>query len=358
METGGISARLVRFAASLVGHFQGGLGMVCVVSSMIFAGISGSSAADASAIGGILIPAMARRGYSRPYAASLQAAAATMGPIIPPSVLMVVYGSLANVSIGAMFLGGLVPGVLVGLGLMLGNYWWARRLGYPAEESASWGQVWTSFREAVWALIIPVVIVGGILSGVFTATEAGAVASVYAFIVAMLIYRELRLGQVWGVIVRSVVATAQVMIIIAAAGIFGWLLAARQFPTLAVEFLLSLTSDPRVVILLIIGFLLVLGCVMEILAAAIILIPVLFPVAERYGFDPVHFAVVMVIAMVLGSITPPVGVTLYLCLGIANTTIMAVNRYIWSFVAVIVAVLLLVTFVPELVLAVPRWFMR
>lgn len=356
MEAGGISTRLVRFAGSVVGRFRGGLGMVCVATTTIFSGISGSSASDASAIGSILTPAMVRRGYSRPYVASLQAAAAVNGPIIPPSVLMIVYASLANVSVGAMFVGGLVPGLLVAVGLLVGNAWWARRLGYPREAAAGIGEIWTSFREALWGLVVPVIIIGGILSGVFTATEAGAVAAVYALFVAMLVYRELRPSQVHKVVLRSVVVTAQVMIIIAAAGIFGWILAAQQFPTIALRFVLSLTHEPWLVMPLILAFLLAIGCVMEILAAAIIMIPVLFPIATQYGFHEVHFAVAMVIAMAVGSVTPPVGVTLYLCLGIANATVTEATRFIWFFVAVIAAVLLLVAAVPDLVLSLPRLF--
>lgn len=356
MEAGGIAARLVRFANSLVGRFRGGLGMVCALTTTIFSGISGSSASDASAIGSVLIPAMIQRGYSRAYAAALQSAASCNGPIIPPSVLMIVYASLANVSIGAMFLGGVIPGLIICLGLLVGNYWWARRLGYPSEDPVRVGEIWRSFWDARWALLVPVIIVGGILSGAFTATEAGAVAAVYSLVVAIFIYRDLRLRDLFGVVLRAVVTTAQVMIIIAAAGTFGWILAAQQFPSTAVGFLLSVTQEPWPGMLLLIGFILAIGCVMEILAAAIILIPVLFPVAAHYGYNDVHFAVVMIIAMVIGSITPPVGVTMFLCLGIANTTILEINRYIWSFIAILVAVLLLVAFVPALVLLIPRQF--
>jgi C4-dicarboxylate transporter DctM subunit len=356
MEAGGISTRLVRFANSLVGRYRGGLGAVCVTTTTVFSGISGSSASDAAAVGSILIPAMVRRGYHRAYAAALQAAAAVNGPIIPPSVLMVVYAAIANVSVGAMFVGGAVPGLLVAAALLVGNWWWSRRKGYPAERPASAREIARAFVDAIWALIVPVIIIGGILTGVFTATEAGAVAAVYSLFVAMLIYRELKPRDLHKVVLGAVMTTAQVMIIIGAAGIFGWLLAAQGFPTMAVNAMTSFTQSPTVAILLIILVLLAIGCVMEILAAAIVLIPVLFPLATQYGFHEVHFAVVMVIAMALGSVTPPVGVTLYICLGIANSSIIEVNRYIWFFVAIICAVLMLVTLVPETVLALPRAF--
>lgn len=356
MEAGGISARLVRLASALVGRFRGGLGAVCITSTTVFSGISGSSAADASAIGSVLMPAMIRRGYSRGYAAALQAAAAVNGPIIPPSVLMIVYASIANVSVGAMFVGGAVPGVIVAVALLFGNWWWARNKAGLAETPATRSEIAHAFVDAIWALIVPVIILGGILTGMFTATEAGAVCVVYSLAVSMFVYRELRLGDLPRVILAAVVTTAQVMIIVAAAGIFGWLLAAQGFPALAAETLTALTSSPTIAILLVIGMLLIVGCVMEILAAAIVLIPVLAPIAAHYGFHEVHFAVIMVMAMAMGSITPPVGVTLYVCLGIAKTTLVEVNRYIWYFLLIILSALLLVTFVPETVLALPRLF--
>jgi tripartite ATP-independent transporter DctM subunit len=356
MEAGGISARLVHCMGTLVGRYRGGLGAVCVTTTTVFSGISGSSASDAAAIGSILIPAMKRRGYDRAYAAALQAAAAVNGPIIPPSVLMIVYASIANVSVGAMFVGGAIPGLIIAAGLLLGNGWWARRKGYPSEPAASAREIRAAFADAAWALMVPVIILGGILSGVFTATEAGAVAAVYSLFVAMFVHRELKPRDLHPIVLGAVITTAQVMIIIAAASIFGWLLAAQRFPVMAVDALVALTSNPTVAILLVILLLLVIGCVMEILAAAIVLIPVLFPIAAHYGFHEVHFAVVMVIAMALGSITPPVGVTLYICLGIADSSIVEANRYIWFFVGIICAVLLVVTLFPVTVLWLPHMF--
>jgi tripartite ATP-independent transporter DctM subunit len=356
MEAGGISGRLVRLASTLVGRFRGGLGAVCVVTTTIFSGISGSSASDASAVGSILIPQMIRRGYSRPYAAALQAAAAVNGPIIPPSVLMIVYASIANVSVGAMFLGGFIPGIIVAIGLLIGNFIWARRVGYASEAPAGWTDIARATVDAGWGLMVPVIIMGGIISGIFTATESGAIAAVYSAVVAMFIYRDLEFRRLGGLLLRAVRTTAQVMIIISAAGVFGWLLAAAQFPTQAAATLVALTDDKWIALSLVILFLLVIGCIMEILAAAIILIPVLFPIAAHYGFDQVHFAVVMVIAMALGSVTPPVGVTLYVTLGIADSNIREVNPYIWYFVAIIVVVLMLVAFVPATVLVLPHTF--
>lgn len=356
MGAGGISARLVRFAAALVGRYRGGLGATCVTTTTIFSGISGSSASDAAAIGSILIPAMIRRGYGRAYAAALQAAAAVNGPIIPPSVLMIVYASIANVSVGAMFVGGAIPGLIVAAALLAGNWWWAWRNNLPAEPPASLREVGRATVDAAWALVVPVIILGGILSGVFTATEAGAVAAAYSFFVAMFVYRELKPRDVHKVVLAAVIVTAQVMIIIAAAAIFGWVLAAGRFPVFAVDALTAFTSNKWIAVSIIILALLLIGCVMEILAAAIVLIPVLFPIAAHYGFHEIHFAIVMVIAMALGSVTPPVGVTLFVCLGIADTTIAEVARFMWFFVAIIGVVLMAITFLPETVLVLPRLF--
>ena len=288
MGAGGISARLVRFAAALVGRYRGGLGATCITTTTIFSGISGSSASDAAAIGSILIPAMIRRGYGRAYAAALQAAAAVNGPIIPPSVLMIVYASIANVSVGAMFVGGAIPGLIIAAALLTGNWWWARRKKLPAETPASLREVGRATVDAGWALVVPVIILGGILSGVFTATEAGAAAAAYSFFVAVFVYRELKPRDVHKVVLAAAVVTAQVMIIVAAAAIFGWVLAASRFPVFAIEALTAFTSNGRVAISIIILALLLIGCVMEILAAAIVLIPVLFPIAAHYGFHEIH----------------------------------------------------------------------
>jgi C4-dicarboxylate transporter DctM subunit len=357
MEKGGISARLVHFATALIGHLRGGLAQVCVLSSMIFAGITGASAADASAIGSILIPAMIKKGYSRPFVASLQAAAGAIGPIIPPSVLMIVYASIANVSVGAMFLGGFVPGVLIGIGLMVISYIWCKKLDYPKEERASWKYLFKSLFDSLVALIVPIIIVGGIVSGIFTATEAGAVAAVYSLVVAMFVFREIKASHLPKIFVNSAITTSLVMIIVSAAGVFGWILASQNLPTMTLNFLASLSSNRYVMLFFILGFILAIGCVMEILSAAIIMIPVLFPIGIQLGFNEVHFAVLMVIAMVIGSVTPPVGVTLYLTIGMANTTLKATNKYIWTFVSAMVAVVVLAAFFDDLIMFLPRMFL-
>lgn len=356
MEHGGISLRLVRLANCLVGHFRGGLAMVCVLSSMIFAGVSGSTAADASAVGAILIPALILRGYSRPFAASLQAAAATMGPIIPPSSIAIIYASIVNVSIGKLFLGGIIPGVMIGVALMITVYFYALKLDFPVEERATLKETLASLRAAFWALLVPLIILGGIVSGVFTATESGAVAAVYALAVAMGIYRDLSWRELPKVFLRSALTTAMVMIVISAAGVFAWILANENVPELARRFLTGVTDNATVALFLILALMLAIGCVMEIVAASIIMIPVIYPIARYFGFDDTHFAVLIMMVMAIGAVTPPVGVTLYITLGLAQTSLSSVTRFIWPMVGVLIAILIVCALVPPLITFIPDLF--
>lgn len=358
MEAGGISRRLVNFASCLVGSIRGGLAQVAVMTSMIFAGISGSGVADASAVGSVLIPAMRAKGFSAAFAAALIAAAGSIGMIIPPSMLMIVYGSLTGVSIGALFVGGIVPGVLVGLGLMAYAYLFARRERYPVEPAASWGALWRAFRAAIWALVTPLIIVGGIVGGAFTATEAGAVAAIYAFLVSSVVYRELPLSQLKEVLVRSAVITASVLLVISFAAIFTYILAIEQVPAAVRGFLLSLSENRFVVLGVIVALLVVLGCVIETMVIIIILVPVLAPIGAAIGFDPVQFGVMMVIALNLGGITPPVGVLLFLTSGLANVPLMAASRHILPLVPIFVAVIAVIALLPETVTYLPDRFIR
>ncbi|HEX2830064.1 MAG TPA: TRAP transporter large permease [Burkholderiales bacterium] len=353
MELGGISSRLVAFANCLVGHYRGGLAMACVLSSMIISGVSGASAADASAIGAILIPAMIARGYGKPFAASIQAAAATMGPMIPPSNLAIIYAVIANVSIGKLFVGGIVPGVMIGISLIIMSHFYAIKYGFPVEKKATLKETWIAVREASWALMAPVIILGGIISGVFTATESGAIAIVYALIVSMFIYRELSFRQLGKALLDSALTTAMVMLVIAAAGVFSWLLANENVPQLTREFLLGVSDNPHVILFLILALMLLIGCVMEIVAAGIIMIPVLYPIANHFGFDSTYFAVLIMMTMAIGAVTPPVGVTLYVTLGIAQTSLSSVNRFIWPMVGALVLVLVICAIFPPLITYLP-----
>jgi C4-dicarboxylate transporter DctM subunit len=358
MEKGGISKRLVDFAKSLVGQVRGSLAIVSVLASMVFAGISGAATADASAIGSILVPSMISRGYNRGFAAALVASASAIGPIIPPSVIMIVYGSISGVSIARMFMGGIIPGLLIGLALMAYSYWYARKHGYEGEARANARQVWDSFKEAAWALLSPVLILGGILSGMFTATEAGVVAVVYAFVIGCFVYREIKWSQLQDMLVRAALTSTIVLFMISTAGIFGWILGREQVPLLAANWITSLTSSPAVVIALVILFLLVIGCFIEIMAATIILVPVLFPLAQQFHIDPVHWAVLICITLTLGGVTPPVGILLYITTSIAKIPLRESVKPALPMVAIMIAVLLLVAYVPATVTWIPHALMK
>jgi len=353
MEQGGISERLVRFTSCLVGHYRGGLAMTCVLSSMIISGVSGASAADASAIGAILIPAMIARGYSPPFAASIQAAAATMGPMIPPSNLAIIYAVIANVSIGKLFLGGVVPGLMIGISLVIAAHFYAIKLGHPVEKKATFAETVASARESVWALLAPVIILGGIMSGVFSATESGAIAIVYALIVSTLIYRQMSWRKLVQAFLSSALTTAMVMLVIAAAGIFSWILANENVPALMQKFLLDLSDNRYVILFVILALMLMIGCVMEIVAAGIIMIPVLYPIARHFGFDDTYFAVLIMMTMAIGAVTPPVGVTLFVTLGIAQTSLSSVTRYIWPMVGILILILVICALFPPLITWLP-----
>lgn len=354
MEGAGISQRLVGFASALVGHLRGGVSHVSVVTTMIFSGVSGSGAADVAAVGSLLVPAMVKRGFPAGFAAALQAATGTMGPLIPPSVLMIIYGSMVDVSVAGLFLGGTIPGVLVGLGLMLVNYVYAIRNGWAGEPRVSLAGVLRSTREASWALVMPLLILGGLLSGVFTATEAGVIGVAYAFLVGLAIYRELAWRDIPDLLVRSAVSATNVMIIVSAAGIFGWVLAKEKFGLVAVKALLSITTSPPLVMLLLIGLILLVGCFVEVIAATIVLVPVLAPVGVHFGFDQLHFAIVMIFALALGAVTPPVGVYLYITTAIAKCPFRQTVAHVWPYLGIMTAVLLLVAYVPSFALWLPR----
>lgn len=357
MERGGISVRLVKFAVALVGRVRGGLSLAAVLASMIFAGVSGSGAADTAAIGSLTIPALIKKGYPRGYVAAFQAVAGALGPIFPPSIIMLIYSAIANQSPARMFLGGIVPGVLIGLGLMIVSYIYAVRHGYGAEEAAGWRDVLKATLDASFALVSPVIILGGILLGVFTATEAGVVAVVYAFIIGTCVYKELSIAEMPAALVKAALTTSVVMFVVAASGIFGWLLAAARAPVVAAEFLTSLTNNPYMIFLIVIVFLLIVGGLMEEAASIIILVPVLHPLAMRFGINELHWAVILSMTLVVGAVTPPVASFLFIATAIAKTTLGDSSKNVWVFLAVMVGVILLAVVFPQLVLFLPKLLM-
>ncbi len=355
MNTGGITRRIVNLSGTLVGHFRGGLAQVNIVASMFFADISGSASADASAIGSMLIPAMTREGYPPPFSVGVTASSSTIGPIIPPSIGMVVIGSMTGIPIAALFLAGFVPGILVGLSLMVVTYIYSYKRGYGRHQRATFKQVLVAFKEASLAIIAPVIILGGILSGVFTATEAGVVASFYSFFVGYFIYREFKIRQIIDVVYDSAIITSVTMLIAGFARLFGWILAREQLPVKLANVMLAISSDPRVIIFIILGFLFFVGLFVESMASKIMFIPVLFPVAEMFDFNLLHFAFIFHYVTLVGAITPPVGLLLFISCAIGNVRVS--EAIIWPFVAAMIAVLILITIFSPLVLFVPRFFL-
>ena len=358
MERGGISLRLIRFAKSFVGQIRGGLGMASVASSIIFAGLSGSAVADASAIGSILIPAMKKQGYKKEFVVALQSSGAILGPIIPPSVLMIIYGSMTDLSIGKLFLAGIVPGILIGGILMLACYVYAVKNDYPAEKMVSFRQFLKSFKQSILALILPGIILFGILFGIFTPTEAGAVAVFYALFITLVIYREIKFKDLKDIFLSASLKTATVMIVVAMASTFAWILARERAPIVFVNLLSSLSAEPLIILFLLIVFLVLIGTVIDTIAATIILTPILAPLAQQYGFDPIHFGLIVIMSLVIGLITPPVGVVLYITCGIGDVKIQHAAKYIFLFVLIIILTIFIIAAIPQLAMFLPNLYTR
>ncbi|MBL8670269.1 MAG: TRAP transporter large permease [Alphaproteobacteria bacterium] len=358
---GGISKRLVEFAETVVGHWRGGLGHASVVSSMIFAGVSGSSVADTSAIGSILVPAMKGRGYKPGFAAALVACAGTIGAIIPPSMTMIVYGSMANVSIGGLFLGGIVPGILIGVGLMIVIYLHSLWPAYPELRRVSGTfSAHLVLRAAahVWpALLAPVLVLGGILTGAFTATEAGVVACFYSFAIGFFVYRTLKLRDLPAIFVKAGMTTALVSGIIGVAGALGWLLSYLNFNDVVLAGIGHVAVGKVAVLLTLMVAMLVLTMFVDSMAILIIMIPVAVVVGRQFEIDEFQLGLLMVMATQIGSTTPPVAVLLFVATSIAGCSYNETIRYCWSFVAAEITVLLLVVLLPDLASWIPRYFL-
>lgn len=356
MNSGGITARIVRFSQSLVGHVRGGLAHVNILSSMLFAGISGSAVADASAIGKMMVPAMEANGYKRSFAAAVTAAAAVVGPIIPPSGIMILYGFVMNVSIGALFAGGIVPGMMMGLGLMAVTHFLAGRHNLPvASRRATWGERGRALSGAVLALLKPLILLGGMLSGIFTATEAAAVAAVYALIVTLFVLRTLSFVELRRVFVSTAIQSGVILLLVGAAVTFGWLVTVSGMAERMASLLIGITDNPLLLLLLLNFLLFFLGMFLDAGPAILILGPVLAPIFTSLGVDPVHFALVMCINLTVGLATPPMGLVLFVTASVANERVEAIVRSMLPFLAVEVLVILLVTYFPALTLTVPRW---
>jgi len=357
MNTGGMTHRIFRFAQCLVGHIKGGLGHVNVVGSMIFAGMSGSAVADAAGLGMVEIQAMLKAGYDRRFSAAVTAASSTIGPIIPPSIPFVIFGSMTGTSVGRLFLGGFLPGLVMGLALMITVYIVAEQRGYPRERRATLRELLDSSLDGAAALGAPVIIIGGILAGIFTPTEAAVVACIYALILGLVVYREIRVPDLPRIFWETLEHTIRVMFIISAASLFGWMLIQQRIPNTVVEGLMALTDQRWVILLIINGILLLLGCFMEGIAIMLLTIPVFMPLIARVGVDPVHFGVLMTLNLMIGLLTPPVGMALYAVSSVSQVPLWPLARELWPYIVALLISLGIITFIPAVVLWVPDLLM-
>ena len=341
-----LSQRLVNFASSLVGFARGGLSQVTVVTSMIFAEISGSAVAGAAALGGVLIPEMKKKGYTQGYAAALVSVAATMAIILPPSIPMILYGVMAGVSVSDLFIAGVFPGLIVAAALMVTNYFFARKHNWEPASTFSLPAVGKTLKEAFWALTIPFIILGGIWGGIFTPTEAAAVASVAAFLIGMFIYKELKFKDVPDLLIRAANQTAVVMIIIAASAVIGWFLTSEQIPQGLAAWVMTITNNPIAVLAILNIFFLIVGMFMHSAAAIIMLVPILMPLIHRLGIDPIHFGIIITINLGIGQQTPPVASVLLTACAVGNVPLVETFPYLKYYIAVMLAILALITYVP------------
>lgn len=354
MNVGGISSRIIQLARSLIGGARGGLGPVTVVSSVFFAGLSGSATAEAAALGSILIPGMRRQGYPTSYASALVAAASTLGPIIPPSIAMVVYGALSGTSIGALFMAGIIPGLLMAGGFALHAAWFARRHALPRDERSSAAAIGRALLDGLPILGLPVVIIGGIRFGIVTTTEAAVVAVLYAILVSAVYYRSLSIQALTEALVSSAIVTAGIMLVIAMASIVSFVFGIERIPERIVAAMLGVTDQRWIIILIINAVLLLLGCFLEPIGAMIITLPILLQLAQTFAIDPVHLGTIVCINLVIGMATPPVGLCLFVVCAIGRVSIEEVSRAILPLLGVSIGVLMLISYVPELVLFLPR----
>ena len=356
MNSSGISRRLIAFASALLGFIRGGLAMVNISASMFFAEISGSAVADVAALGSILIPAMKKRGYPRGFAAAVTSSSASLAIIIPPSIPMILYGVMSDSSIVQLFVAGIVPGIIGGFSMMLLSYWLARRHGWPVEEIFQLARLWRSFKEAAWAFLLPVIILGGIFGGLVTATEGAGLAVAAALFIGGVVYRELDLKFLREAIVEGGVQTAVVMILVAASALVGVYLTEQQVPQTLARAILSLTENRYAVLAILNVFFLVIGLFLHSAAAIILVVPVVMPLINQVGIDPVHFGLVVTLNLAIGQQTPPVASVLITACSIAKADIWEVSKVNINFIVVLFAVLMLVTYVPAIPMSLVHLF--
>jgi tripartite ATP-independent transporter DctM subunit len=354
MNATGITDRIFGFANSIVGHLRGGLGHVNVIASMIFAGMSGTAAADAAGLGMIEIKAMKDSGYPIKFSIGVTGASSILGPIIPPSIAMIIYGWLAGVSIGDLFIAGIIPGTCIALIMMIQIYFYSWRLGIPLKPRPPANEMLTAFRRAILPLCTPAIIIGGIYSGIFSPTESGAVASVYAFILGFFIYKVIRFSEMSRIIRETVEFTGVLMLIMAFASVYGWLLVSLRIPQMITEEIVKISSNPTIILFIITGFLVIVGCFMSVLVATNILTPILFPMIVSLGIDPIFFGVLMVISLSVGVCTPPFGNVLFILAAITRQSFEDVVKGVFPFLLPIFIVMFASIFFPQIMTFLPR----
>ncbi|GHU29475.1 ABC transporter permease [Betaproteobacteria bacterium] len=354
MNVGGISDRIVRFSKTMIGHIPGGLGYATVIASMLFAAISGSAIASVSAIGAVLIPMMRDNKYDVDTSTALVCTASCLGPIIPPSIPMILYAVNANVSVMDMFLGGIIPGVLIAFALMLVWFFHSKKAQYPRGKRASAGEMLLVTRETTWALFLPIIIMGGIISGIATPTESAVVAVVYSLIVSMFVYRELRFSQLKKVFVNAGLASGATMFFVGGATAVSYMITTAHIPELLTDTIFRITTDPYAILLLLNILMLLVGCVMDVAPAVMILTPILVPLIKLVGIDPLLFGVVMCTNLILGLLTPPVGAVLYIGCSLSKRNILQICKAMLPYLCVMIVVLLTITYCGQLITFIPN----
>ncbi len=357
MNTGGLTEKIITFCNHLLGHVRGGLALANVGTSMLFAGISGTAISDTASIGSIMIPAMKKEGYDSDFSCAITAASSTVGPIIPPSVPMIIAATLSGLTVGKLFLAGALPGLMLGVGLMVVTYFIARKNNYPKYPRSSFGIIMRSFIDTFWALLMTAIILFGIIGGIFTPTEASIIAVIYALIIGFFVYRKLNLRNVYSVIMDSMKTSASLMVLVGFANLFGWILITERFPQIISEGISSFSQNKYVVLLLINLLLIFVGTFMETIAALLVLFPILLKVAITVGVDPIHFAVIAVLNLIIGLTTPPVGVCLFVASSIGKESIGKVSKASLPFLSVSLVVLILVTLFPQISMFLPNLLM-
>ena len=357
MNLTGLTDRLLRITRSLVGHLRGGLGYVNILASILFAGINGSASADTSALGSVLIPAMAKEGYSRSYAAGLTAGSSLIGPIIPPSIFMILYANMTNTSIGGLFIAGILPGLLLGAAFTVMNFYYSVKYNFPVSDTrANWKEIFDSFIYSIPAIIAPLVIIGGIVFGIFTPTESSAIAVLYTIFAGFVITKELTFKKLWDAAVESARLTSAIFLIIGSAIVIGWLLTYARIPTLFGEFISSNVESPLAILFLLSGIIFILGMFMEEIASLVLLTPIFAPLAMSVGINPYHFGIVMVLNITIALITPPMGACVFIASAVGKVELGLLFKKIWPFVITAVVTLILIILFPPITTLVPSLF--